>query len=754
MTAPCPPIPTDSARRAAAAYLALGQIPVPVPRGAKGCVLDGWPDLRVTAADLGRYFPDDRSSNLGLVLDAGVADVDLDAAEAVAAGRRWLPRTGWVSGRAGKRRSHYWYRPTGPVAYRAFDGPDGVRLLELRAGPGHQTVVPPGLHPDGDELAWEAWADGPAGLPAADLVRLAGEVAALTVLVRHWPKVKGRRQDAFLALSGGLARLGWAAGKAEEFLAAVADLTGDEEARKRVGAFARTARKVAAGEPATGWRRLAALLPTHGPGAVRSARTWLGDAAPEGADDGPEPWPELIPLLTPLPDLPPFPADVLPPWLGDWAAATAEALQVPVDLPATLGLAVCSAGVAQKFVAVPRPGWTEPVNTYWLTALPPSDRKTQTFSRAVGPVFDLQDRARAEAAPGRREAEAGQKALAKRVTRLEDEYAKAKDPADRQRAMDDLKRVREELDRLVVPPVPQLLVDDETPDNLAKTLCEQGGRLLQASAEGTLFENIGRWSEKPAFDVYLKAYSGDPLSVGRVTRERTECRHPALTCAIAPQPAVVEALGEEPALAGRGFLARWFYSLPKSRVGARAVGPPPVPDAVRDAYRDGVIALWSLAAGEDEDGKPQARRVPFSPEADELIRGLERELEPRLAEGEDLSFLHGWAGKAAGGAVRIATVLHLAEAAVKGAHRLEPVPPAVAGRAVRLVRDYLVPHAQAAFGLLGADPRVNRAKKLVRWMTTRGLAEFTVRDAHQALKGSVRTVDDLLPVLDLAERHH
>jgi DNA polymerase-1 len=752
MTATCPPIPTDSARKAAAAYLSLGQIPVPVPRGAKGAVLDGWPKLRVTPASVSQYFPDDRTSNVGLVLMAGVVDVDLDCKEAVAAGRRWLPKTGWVSGRTFNPRSHYWYRPVGEVEFKAFDGPDGTRLLELRAGPGLQTVVPPGLHPDGDELSWEAWADGPADLPADDLRRLAAETATLALLARHWPKVIGRRQDAFLALSGGLARLQWPAGKAEDFLAALAELTGDEETRKRIGTFARTATKVAIGEDTTGWRRLSTLLVSHGPAAVHQAREWLG--CPDSGTDGPQHWPELIPLLTPLPDLPPFPADVLPGWLGDWAMATAEALQVPVDLPATLGLAVCSAGVAQKFVAVPRPGWTEPINTYWLTALPPSDRKTQTFARAVAPVFDLQDRVRAEAAPARREAEATQKALAKRMARLEDQYAKAKDAAERQQAMDELRRVREELDGLVVPVVPQLVVDDETPDNLAKTLCEQGGRLLQASAEGTLFENIGRWSEKPSFDVYLKAYSGDPLSVGRVTRERTECRHPALTCAIAPQPAVVEALGEEPALAGRGFLARWFYGLPRSRVGARRVGPPPVPDQIRDTFRDGVITLWSLPAGEDEDGKQKAWRVPFTRDADEVIRGFERELEPRLAEGEDLSFLHGWAGKAAGGAVRIGTILHLAESAARGAHRMDPVPAAVAERAVRLVRDYLVPHAQAAFGLLGADPKVNRARRLVKWFVGRRLATFSVREAYHAVRASVRTVDDLLPVLDLIERHH
>jgi DNA polymerase I-like protein with 3'-5' exonuclease and polymerase domains len=755
MNATCPPIPTDSARKAAAAYLALGQIPIPVPTRAKAPILDKWPALRLQEADLPKYFPDDRSANVGLILDAGIVDLDLDASEAVAAGRRWLPRTGWISGRVGKPNSHYWYRANGPVKYQAFDGPDGTRLLELRAGTGHQTIVSPSIHPDGDDLLWHAFSDGPAELAASDLVRFAGEVAALALLARYWPRVPGRRQDAFLALAGGLARAQWKPGRAEEFLAALADLVDDEEVRKRVNTFTRTATKVAVGAAATGWKRLSGLLGSHGQEVIRLIRSWLGcDAADSPDVTGPEPWPELIPLLSPLPELPPFPDDILPSWLGEWAAATAVALQVPLDLPATLGLAVCSAGIAQKFEANPRPGWFEPVNTYWLTALPPSDRKTQTFTRAIAPVFDLQDRARQEAAPARREAEGVQKALIKRANRLEDQYAKAKDDAERQQFLDDLHRVREELAEQVVPPVPLLIVDDETPDNLTKVLCEQGGRMLQASAEGTLFENIERWSDKPSFDVYLKAYSGDPLGVGRVTRDRTECRHPALTCAIAPQPAVIEALGEHPSLAGRGFLARWFYSLPTSKIGRRIIGAPPVPDRLRDAYRDGIISLWNLPATVDDEGKPKAWLIKFTREADEVIRQFEREIEPQLGEGQELWFLHGWAGKAAGGAVRIAAILHVTESVARGLHRLEDVTVAVAERAVRLVRDYLIPHAKAAFGLIGTDPKVNRAKRLVRWFTTRRLTEFTVRDVHQDLKGSIRTVDDLMPVLDLIERHH
>src|SRR5262249_41724095 len=151
--------PYHSARQAAAVYLDLGLAPVPVPKRQKRPVLDRWPELQVTPTNLHEYFPDDRSVNLGVILRSAtrIADVDLDCNESVAAGARWLPKTAWVSGRAGNERSHYWYRPIGAVTYRKFEDVDDSLLLELRAGDGYQTIAPPGTHESGDEITWHTF---------------------------------------------------------------------------------------------------------------------------------------------------------------------------------------------------------------------------------------------------------------------------------------------------------------------------------------------------------------------------------------------------------------------------------------------------------------------------------------------------------------------------------------------------------------------------------------------------------------------
>jgi hypothetical protein len=148
----------DDARGAAAFYLAHDAVPVPNGFQTKKPLLKEWQKLLPRAEDLDRLFPPQHRRNIGLSLGApskGLLDVDLDCPQAVAAGGVLLPATGWVSGRQGSPRSHWWYRVANPPdkasdAYKDLD--DNKKLVELRST-GGQTVVPPSV-----------WRDDPAAL--------------------------------------------------------------------------------------------------------------------------------------------------------------------------------------------------------------------------------------------------------------------------------------------------------------------------------------------------------------------------------------------------------------------------------------------------------------------------------------------------------------------------------------------------------------------------------------------------------------
>jgi hypothetical protein len=125
-----------NSRQAAELYLTLGLAPIPLAERSKVPALPGWPDLRLSTADLEHHFP--KTAGVA-VLNGGpsgnLADVDLDCAEARRAAPLLLPATGWVFGRKGSPRSHRIYKTHVALdkAQCKFVDLGGTVLLELRA---------------------------------------------------------------------------------------------------------------------------------------------------------------------------------------------------------------------------------------------------------------------------------------------------------------------------------------------------------------------------------------------------------------------------------------------------------------------------------------------------------------------------------------------------------------------------------------------------------------------------------------------
>jgi hypothetical protein len=86
-----------------------GYSPVPIPVGAKNPTIPEWQRLQITAETAPQYF-NGTDHNVGAIMGASsgnLADIDLDCVQAVALARYFVPATGAIYGRPGKRRSHY-----------------------------------------------------------------------------------------------------------------------------------------------------------------------------------------------------------------------------------------------------------------------------------------------------------------------------------------------------------------------------------------------------------------------------------------------------------------------------------------------------------------------------------------------------------------------------------------------------------------------------------------------------------------------
>jgi hypothetical protein len=450
-------------------------------------------------------------------------------------------------------------------------------------------------------------------------------------------------------------------------------------------------------------------------------------------------------------EVPAFPVEVLPGWLGEHVAAVATATQTPPDLAGMLALAVLATVAAGAVEVQPRPGWREPLCLFIAVGMDAGSRKSSVFTAMTRPVADFERDQAAAALPGITETAVLRRIADQAAAQAEAVAGRA--PASQQeQARDDAIARAAEAANLVVPPLPRWLVDDATPEALAGLLAVHG-RIALLSAEGDVFDQMaGRYNQAagPNLGVYLKGHAGDLLKVDRRGRPPEYVERPCLTIGLAVQPEVLRGLAGRPGFGGRGLLARFLYSLPQSLVGRRQPGAPPVPPAVADRYALELHALAaSLAVPAGDDGPAL---LALDQAAGELLLGFERDLEPRLAAGSgDLAHLAGWAAKLAGATCRLAGLLHLGDHLRDG--WAQPISAETFAGAVRLA-DYLVEHARAVFDLMGADPRVEDARWLLEWISRTSQVQFTRRDAHRAApRGRFPKATDLDPALSLLEEH-
>ncbi len=483
----------------------------------------------------------------------------------------------------------------------------------------------------------------------------------------------------------------------------------------------------------------------------------------EPAAATPREWELPIPLTEY--DVPPFPVDLLPKDFGDFVNAVATSTQTPTALPAMIGLSVIAAAAQKRVHVRAWTGWDEPVNLYTSTSLSPANRKSTVVREMATPLRDWE---RAEAqrlrpilaaeASDRRIKEAALKRAEQRAAHEEDETAALK-------AHGEARTLAEQLDTMQVERAPRLLVDDITPEKLGALMAEHHARMAVISAEGSIFDVMaGRFSKDgkmPALDLFLRGHSGDDLPIDRLGREGGYLTAPALTLGLAIQPHVLTGLARRPGFRGTGLLARFAFALPESLIGRRQINPDPVPDAVRARYAERITQIINLSPVVGEDGTSHPHTLELSTDARQaFIAFLERH-EARLGPGGDLHHLDDWAGKLGGLTLRLAGLCHTFEHAPTGTPWAVPLSTTTLTNAIALAERFLVPHALAAFGEMGADPAQEQARivldSLARWEEPDAPGTlktvFSRRDLHQRLRRRFPRPQELDGPLALLAEH-
>ncbi len=278
-----------AAYQAAQAYVRAGISVIPVPSGKKIPVLKGWPKLRLKEADLPEHF-NGKPVNMGALLGiGGLADLDLDSAEAVTVAASFAPETGFFFGRSSSPYSHYFYRSDPVMKSQKFVDPldktgEGgderavlleIRSLTLEGEVGNQTVLPPSVHPSGERYEFSPGSTKIIGnVDSSQLEDAARKIAAASLFARYFAR-EGCRHVAFLALGGIFARAGWTEEEAFTFLFAIYRVLWRDAADRAAckSEVKSSFEKHKADAPISGIPRLKELI---NPTVVNQSLEWLG----------------------------------------------------------------------------------------------------------------------------------------------------------------------------------------------------------------------------------------------------------------------------------------------------------------------------------------------------------------------------------------------------------------------------------------------------------------------------------------------
>lgn len=455
-------------------------------------------------------------------------------------------------------------------------------------------------------------------------------------------------------------------------------------------------------------------------------------------------WPE--PVLPGGPQVPELPAELLPGCYGTMAAAVADSTQTPPALAVMTCVSVLAVALQGRYEVAPfDDDYIEPLAIWTLTALGSGNRKTSVFNSLTAPAVRweklMRDRARSDIA----KANSARGVSKKRIERLLADSAKAKDDEERERIREEIQREEEAMPEEVRPP--RLFTSDITSERLQGLLVEHGGRMAVLSEEGGQLTNMaGLYSGGVSNnDVFLQGHAGTPMRVDRAGRA-AHIDKPALSFGLALQPGVLAEVAGNRRFRDSGLLARFLYALPVSNVGKRDVRRRvPVPPKVREAYE---AALFELLEG--AEAKPSTPTVlGCSAAAREQWLDLAEEIEREQGPGGRYESMCDWTSKLPGAVARLAALLELAQTGLQAAE----VSPASMERATRLGR-LLIPHAQAAFSLLGADQVEADALAVLKWVQAHQMQEFSRRECQKAMEGRFRKVERLNKALALLTRQH
>jgi Protein of unknown function (DUF3987) len=397
----------------------------------------------------------------------------------------------------------------------------------------------------------------------------------------------------------------------------------------------------------------------------------MGDHAYHFADEpetearAPE-WGEPIPLFPEHVAPVPYPDRYLPRVAREMVLACADYGQQPLALLA--GSAWSSMSLAaQPLVNVARDkNLVGPISLSMLTVARSGERKTAADKRMARTVRAWEAHRRAELAIplalARTATEAWaarREGLVNRIKRLSGS-TKATDGAEASAAESDLTKLDQQRPKTII--IPELFMEDVTPERLAQQLAEGWPSASLWSDEGGLVVGSHAMSEDTAmrFVALLnRLWDANPFSQKRTTRGDVRIEGRRFTCSLMVQPEVLAVLlAQGGGIArGSGAMARFLMCWPESTMGGRLYRAGDLESESAAAFDRRISRLLEhpLPVAEGSETMELAPpTLPLSAEAFEIWRAFHDAVEIELGATGEYGEVGDFAAKTPEQAARIA----------------------------------------------------------------------------------------------------
>lgn len=416
------------------------------------------------------------------------------------------------------------------------------------------------------------------------------------------------------------------------------------------------------------------------------------------------------PILFDEYEVPEISSDILPSPLKEFSKELANSTETPEGMNIMAILSVLSSTLQGKFEVKSRQedSYSETLNIYTLTALPPANRKSSVSNACTKPLVEWEREQREFLEPEFKK----EKSRHESNKKLIDEMRKRLKSDGDNSLIEEIAQKESELQEPEA--LPRLFLNDATPESLTNILAEQKGRMSVFSDEGGIIATMaGLYSGGNSnIDVLLKGWDGGFIRQKRKDRELDI--NPLLTINLTVQPIIIQNLGNQKAYAGRGLLERFLYCLPKSTLGYRTNDKPSMADKIKNDYHYKIRELLNIPYQETPI------TLSLDNDAFKEWREFQDVIEVDLRADGRLSICQGWGGKICGYALRIAGLLHIAQYGQNNTkiniHTIK--------KSLELC-SLLTYHTIAAFGLMEIDPETKDVKEILRWIIDNKHDSFT-----------------------------